>query len=470
MNALLDHARVRGSRRQNITLRAISDAGALYGLEVLVDRTEGELRVHLSPNLYSSLKRDLRTRLYRLTQAAFDAHNEAERAARTSLRCYAGNPTGATPIPTVIDRIFRCFPALRTLWRHVIFNWCDSTAELFERFTADCDRLPLLVGWRTRNIAGLSLGLSDCHNRGRAVAILNFEHGSVVYKPRSGVCDAHWFSLLAWLNSAGVSPPFRILQIVDRGDYHWAEPVARRRMRTAAERRRFFVRAGALACLGYLLRAKDWHRDNLIVEGDQPVIVDAEALWHVFDREPGFDPHRLITEIMLFSTNDRPVGPFGPVPRGGISPCLGTPIPLHRHSAEIVDGFRTMWRFIFESADRRDQFFDRIRLVAQTRRRHIRRATAFYYAMLQESLTPHAMSSSTDRLAILEQRCGTSKLSRAVVRDEVRALWRADIPFFTTSGVHLRSNPEVGTLDEATSALRRALTSTQLFEARQPRV
>lgn len=65
--------------------------------------------------------------------------------------------------------------------------------------------------------------------------------------------------------------------------------MAARHCRDAAELHAFYHRAGTLAAVLYVLDAVDCHAQNLIAHGDQPVLVDCEALFHPDLREPAKD-------------------------------------------------------------------------------------------------------------------------------------------------------------------------------------
>jgi type 2 lantibiotic biosynthesis protein LanM len=124
-------------------------------------------------------------------------------------------------------------------------------------------------------------GAGDSHRSGRSVLIAKFSSGlQLVYKPRSLAVDVHFQELLTWLNGRGDHPPFRILELLDRGDYGWVEFVKAQSCKTLAEIQRFYQRQGGYLALLYALQATDFHCENLIAAGEHPILIDLEALFH----------------------------------------------------------------------------------------------------------------------------------------------------------------------------------------------
>ena len=106
----------------------------------------------------------------------------------------------------------------------------------------------------------------------------------IVYKPKSLSIDVHFQELLTWLNQKGCNPPLQTVIVVDRGDHGWVEFVARKTCNTRDELVRFYQRHGAYLALLYALNSNDFHLENLIAVGEQPILIDLETLL-----QPQFD-------------------------------------------------------------------------------------------------------------------------------------------------------------------------------------
>lgn len=189
-----------------------------------------------------------------------------------------------------LRRLFESCPVLARLICIRIDHWSTATAEFLERLHGDRPRLATFrsdeESGNTRltddaglQVVGVMTGLSDPHQAGRTVAIVEFKNGrKVVYKPRSLQMDAGFQELLGWVNRIDSQLSFRTLTVLDRGDYGWCEFVAAEDCASTGEVETFYQRAGALTAIFYALNTTDLHHENLIAARDQPVAIDLETL------------------------------------------------------------------------------------------------------------------------------------------------------------------------------------------------
>ncbi len=162
-------------------------------------------------------------------------------------------------------------------------NWVNFRLEFLQHLCVDW--LELIARFSPEANPGqlkkISANQGDGHRSGRSVLILEFSSGlKLTYKPRSLAADLHFQELLQWLNQKGAQPPFRPLQILDRGSYGWMEFVAPAPCTTEDEIRRFYARQGNYLALFYALCATDLHYENLVAVGEHPVFIDLETLFH----------------------------------------------------------------------------------------------------------------------------------------------------------------------------------------------
>jgi lantibiotic modifying enzyme len=209
-------------------------------------------------------------------------------------------------------------------------------------------------------------------------------------------------------------------------------------LETEAAALRFYQRLGGIIAAAFLLKAVDCHRDNIIAAGEDPVLVDADALWHV---SPSTETQRL-TDFLFrtgFFPNANPgslqsrSSVLGPGSAGGHVPRSHRgPLKPDRFKKEMARGFARAWKCILGTPSARAGFARRVQHIRLTERRWLYRATESYAAIREASIQPSALRSLRDRELLIRQRCTRNELAPAVTEAEVRALKELDIPYFVT--------------------------------------
>ncbi len=273
--------------------------------------------------------------------------------------------------------------------------------------------------------------------------LLQFPAGSVIYKPRPGDGEWEWSSFLEEMNTRSFRPKLRAARVLRRKGYCWMEwiPVAPCKSHLAA--RRFHERMGALIAVAYLLRAVDCHRDNLIASGEDPVLVDAETLWHVSSGPKSQTTLDHLTRTGFFSnSNPRSLQSRSSVLGQGITGKNGTkPLTAAPYQREIVRGFGNAWRCILGTQGRQEAFAQRVRRIRSRERRRIYWPTEKYAAIKRASIQPAALRSGIERHELLARACRSGTVDSDVIEFEVEALRKLDIPYFC-SGSNERSAPD----------------------------
>ncbi len=184
--------------------------------------------------------------------------------------------------PEIALGIMREYPVLAQQLTIHLDQWVAVSLEFLERLFADWDviRSNFSPDQDPGALVRLQADVGDRHRRGRSVVICQFGSGfRLVYKPKSLATDAHFQELLTWINHRGTHPPFRTLEILDRGTHGWVEFVAAESCDSVQALRRFHERQGAYLGVLYALEATDVHCENVIACGEHPVLVDLEALF-----------------------------------------------------------------------------------------------------------------------------------------------------------------------------------------------
>jgi lantibiotic modifying enzyme len=414
-------------------LQKVSKAGSEHGLNVLKKSVSSELLSLLRPKAKRHIKDDLRRILARVTRPCvaleFDAFRRAHEAISTQAdfsdpELIEKKFLGERPYDRLIS-IFKEFPLLAELWCQLIHQWCDSVSELLARVERDKEELSRVFfsGQPIEKIIDLRTSLSDPHNKGRTVMRVQFQAGSIIYKPRCGYGEEEWFRLINYLNDASLRPKLSSAKVMCRDGYSWMQEVKFAPCKDQAAARRFYKRLGAMIAVAYLLRAVDCHRDNMIASGEYPVLVDAEALWHVADEkkkkellDPLYETGFLPSSGRRSSYQYRSSAVGRTLPGKHTPHIAARPLRAARYELEIINGFRRAWHCLLGARDRRAAFTRRLQRIQSRDWRRIYWSTADYDAIIRASIQPVALRSRVDRDVLIARLCGRSAVPQTVIR------------------------------------------------------
>lgn len=388
--------------------------------------------------------------------------------------------------PVIRMRFLQEYPVLARLVMTSLRNWVDASGEFLKRLAHDWSRIQRTFGRGKPDTLISFEALGDPHCGGRRVAACEFESGfRVMYKPRHVLPEVFFQDFLRWMNER-LDYSLRPLTVIDRGEYGWVEFVEAGRCGSIDELHRFYRRQGAYVAILYLLAARDFHYENVVAAGDQPIMVDLEAivqptiaperddfaaaeqvaaelgsesvlrvgllpsrilarddhegldlsgLGAVPDQitplrlprwaDEGTDQMRLIlAEASLGAINSNPIPP-------GIDAAVGD------FTHEVVAGFRDAYdvfcchRESLLSAD------GPLASLSDVEIRSILMPTVAYSMILRSSFHPHFLSDGLSLESHFDRLLGASSVTQGPHIPEVRTaerhdLWQLDIPRFTT--------------------------------------
>ncbi|WP_229865943.1 type 2 lanthipeptide synthetase LanM family protein [Streptomyces spinoverrucosus] len=418
--------------------------------------------------------------------------------------------------------IWREYPVLGRLIVNQLRFWIDTRVELVRALAADLPalRARLLADRAPRRLERIEFGAGDKHRRGRSVAMVTFDTGTLVFKPRSLAMDVAFDGLLGWVNRQCPAHELARISVLDRGEHGWVELVDTSATTDAAGGDRYAWRLGALTALLYLLHATDFHFENVLAAGEYPVLVDLEALLHSdktaavvkIDGETDIAAVTLANSVqsvgilpnhLLVRGED---GTFGldvsglagrggqltpmPVPtwegsgtdrmrlvkrrmemdaeRNHPMTADGEPIDLVSRVDEFVDGFTRVYRLLEAGRDELLAQDGPIAAFAAVRTRLIARPTHIYGRLLLESTHPDFLRDGLDHARSLARLAGghteMPDSRGAMILNEIAELSVGDIPMFTvdaSTGI-LRGGPDgspVGTRPSPLAAVRDRLAA-----------
>ncbi len=167
----------------------------------------------------------------------------------------------------------------------LISNLCECQAlylsDVLKNYEKDADKIEKTFNQKRKagRISDLEAGLSDFHNGGKNVIKLKFKNGlAVYYKPRTGKIDTLWDGILNWLASKIKNIKFKTPVRLNRQTHTWVENIQANDLIKKEETAIFYYKAGAILALIYVLGGTDFHQENLIACGSEPVLIDLETL------------------------------------------------------------------------------------------------------------------------------------------------------------------------------------------------
>ncbi|MCW6037886.1 type 2 lantipeptide synthetase LanM family protein [Spirulina subsalsa FACHB-351] len=385
--------------------------------------------------------------------------------------------------------LFAEYPVLtRQLVLH-LEQWVNSNTELIQRLVDDW---PLICSHFTehppRQLVKIQQGAGDRHCGGCSVAILDFSHFKLVYKPRSLAIDQQFQKLLEWFNPH-LQIPFPQVKILDRGQYGWMEYITPASCETPVQIDHFYQRIGHYLALLYTLEATDFHLENLIAAGENPVLIDLETLFRperidpnspesclianqkiaqsvmsvgllpqriaLKEKSPGFDASGLgavggetlptqSAQLSQIGTDQMRVTRQPDIlPSAHNQPQLQEkPVQVWQYQASILQGFTTFYNLCL---NHRSQLLNHwLPKFANCEIRVVLRDTRLYGLLLKESYHPDLLHNALDRDRFFDHLWvdvpHRPSLTQ-IINLEKQALWRGDIPFFTTrpNSLHLVS-------------------------------
>ena len=367
--------------------------------------------------------------------------------------------------------------------------WVEATAEFLLRLADDWKRIEqnFAIGELERVVA-VKTGLSDPHNCGRSVIIIQFSSDlKLVYKPKNLSLEQNYFDLLAWINQQDAVLPLKTLKIINRSTYGWIEFVEALPCQDLEAVKRYYQRAGMMLCLVYALKGTDCHQENLIANGEQPVLIDLETLLHHRTWSQEENPEAtIVAQLKLMNSvattallpgahtihlagNQQKAFDFSGLGSNDaeisvrslkwdnintdnmaiveaeidISPEKNHPFgenidaSISNHVEELITGFKQMYSFFRERQEMLLSTDSPITAFCHQKVRLVLRNTRLYASLLQNSLNPKFLRNGVERsieLDILSRSFLNSESKPAnweMAAAERQALEQLDIPYVT---------------------------------------
>ncbi|WP_160325815.1 type 2 lanthipeptide synthetase LanM [Roseovarius indicus] len=377
--------------------------------------------------------------------------------------------------------------AARAIMR-TVDNWHSALQEMIERLARDQSALKRLTGTSAIfPIRDIDFELSDPHDGERSVARLTLAAGkSVHYKPRPIEAE-HVLASVARkfedFDPARFSLPCPAM--IARPDCGWVETITQTDLPEDVPPSLYFRRFGHWLGLMHVLQGGDIHPDNVVACGAHPHIVDAEVLLQGVLSENNFfidaardpalralsystihtgmlpsfavkedgqttdqsgwylpqanDLNRLRQRWAEINSDDMHLADeTGPRATHHLPTIGGRQVGAREHAADIVVGLREILEASLDLRDPVAVELDRLMASGTIATRFVFRDTQVYGAMLDRLADPPAQRSGLARSIRLETLARVLKSPKtgsvvpALLRSELTALERGDVPLFRT--------------------------------------
>lgn len=156
----------------------------------------------------------------------------------------------------------------------IIDRFQNDRSQIIDVFKIDCD---------IENLAILNIDPSsgDIHN-GEGTSVITFSnHTKLIYKPCSVSITNSYNKFIDWV-SFKLDVHLKTFAVLCRKDYGWIEFVNNDPATTKDEIQEYYYKCGILLATTLILGSKDYHRENVISCGSNPVIIDHETIVQPF--------------------------------------------------------------------------------------------------------------------------------------------------------------------------------------------
>jgi type 2 lantibiotic biosynthesis protein LanM len=377
------------------------------------------------------------------------------------------------------DYINRDYPILVRRITEEADNWLHHSFQFVNRLAKDyVELVEKIFGDDAANVGQLQraeFGAGDTHRGGRTVAIITFTSGKkVVYKPRPLTIDVHFQNFLAWISDkSGLD--FKQMHILNREQYGWVEFMEHKTCSDTEGVKNYYRRIGGYTAILYALEATDFHYENIVANGEHPVLIDLESFFHPYfpieglgtnqanettvlrtgllpnritlrDEESSVDISGLtdvegqkgLMEINVtqgIGTDDvKIVKQFGHLQGSKNVPLLmGQKVVMNDdYIVAIKEGFEKIYRVFM---DNKSEFRTVLTQFKEDEIRVIFRDTFVYAHLLEESTHPQILRNGMECERHFDWLWATVPdyaLIRRIVKHEKQDLLRGDVPLFTT--------------------------------------
>jgi type 2 lantibiotic biosynthesis protein LanM len=151
--------------------------------------------------------------------------------------------------------------------------------EMSSRIDRDLDILLEKFNLETKVLEDIKVSLGDSHNEGATVCELVFGGKSIIYKPRDNKITVALSNFLEWL-AHNSDFTYKRPIIINNKNYSWESKITNNPCMNKQQLMQYYRNFGYVAGVIYLLNGIDYHYENLIADGEYPMLIDNETILH----------------------------------------------------------------------------------------------------------------------------------------------------------------------------------------------
>lgn len=153
----------------------------------------------------------------------------------------------------------------------------NNFIQILSRLDNDYKEVKQFFSIHNYKLSEIKLSLGDSHEQGKSVAILNFDNIKVVYKPKNLKISLAFEEFIKWYTNKSNLLDIKLPKGIYKDNYTYNEFIEQKVCNDNFEIEKFYIRYGYLIAISYLFGINDLHLENIIANGEYPVIVDIET-------------------------------------------------------------------------------------------------------------------------------------------------------------------------------------------------
>ncbi|KXH80333.1 MULTISPECIES: type 2 lanthipeptide synthetase LanM family protein [Bacillus] len=381
--------------------------------------------------------------------------------------------------PIYIIQLFNRFPCLLRIISNEIRQLKKFIIELLHRFKKDHKVVTIkLLSKQQQNIKYIDFGLGDKHCDGRRTTKIVLEKDIIMYKPRNTSPDFFYAEMMKLWNQKGTRYNVKCVKGVYRENYSWFEYIEYKKCTDYQQLKDFYRRLGIQLAFLYALNATDFHYENIIAQGEFPILIDLECLFQIpnaykdnkLERSndaQSIVKHKIATSVYSVGLLPTSLGENN-IDISGIGsldkiksirkvPQINThtmqieqkfieletknknkpilfnkPIKTYKYTKYILCGFKMGYMHIKENKSELLKLIEKHKMKLQVR--YLLKGTVDYTSILNLSVHPRLLHNYIDRELYIAKMCALYNnkaiFNKEIARDEYKNLINGDIPYY----------------------------------------